>query len=115
VEFILEADNPGFRPRRRAGVRDRLRSNPEAEMRKWKSAGSLAALLFAALAILPATAADLTSESIEALRQRISEGEAAAVDAEARRRLQALEDLRRAGRPAHPYDWSGFVAAGNWH
>jgi hypothetical protein len=60
-------------------------------MRKPKSAGSLATLLFAALAILPAGAADLTTESIEALRQRLPRGEAAAVDAEARRRLEAAD------------------------
>jgi CHAT domain-containing protein/tetratricopeptide (TPR) repeat protein len=29
--------------------------------------------------------------------------------------LQALEDLRRAERPAHPYYWGGFVTAGDWH
>jgi CHAT domain-containing protein/tetratricopeptide (TPR) repeat protein len=28
--------------------------------------------------------------------------------------LQALEDLRRSERPAHPYYWSGFVTAGDW-
>jgi CHAT domain-containing protein len=28
--------------------------------------------------------------------------------------LQALQDLRRAERPAHPYYWAGFVTAGDW-
>jgi len=29
--------------------------------------------------------------------------------------LQALQDLRRSERPAHPYYWAGFVTAGDWH
>jgi CHAT domain-containing protein/tetratricopeptide (TPR) repeat protein len=28
--------------------------------------------------------------------------------------LSALEARRRAGAPAHPFDWAGFVAAGDW-
>jgi len=29
--------------------------------------------------------------------------------------LSALEDLRRRERPEHPYFWTGFVTAGDWH
>jgi CHAT domain-containing protein/tetratricopeptide (TPR) repeat protein len=68
-------------------------------MLKSKSAGSLAAALFAAMAILPASAAgpaadtpaDLSTESIEALAKRIFNGQAVAVEAESKRRLEEAE------------------------
>jgi CHAT domain-containing protein len=29
--------------------------------------------------------------------------------------LQKINELRRNGRPDHPYTWAGFVAMGDWH
>ena len=60
-------------------------------MRKSKSAGRLAILLFASLAFPPVIAADLGTESIDGLRKRILDGDAVAVEAESKRRLEESE------------------------